>query len=165
MFLKFMGAMPGYIFAQDDAGLYVNLFVGSRAKVRLAGTSVAIRQKTQYPWQGDVRIAVDPERPAEFDLRIRIPGWCRTASSPGDLYQSAGVPAVRHDQTEWRAGRESPDRSRLRRAASHVEAGRPGRADAAHAGAPGQGPSGRQGRRRPRRLDARADRLLRRVDR
>jgi len=92
MFLKFMGAMPGYVFAQDDAGLYVNLFVGSRAKLRLAGTSIAIGQTTRYPWQGAVRIAVDPERPAEFDLRVRIPGWCRTASSPGGLYQSAGVP-------------------------------------------------------------------------
>ena len=94
MFLKFMGAMPGYIFAQDDAGLYVNLFVGCRAKVRLAGTSVAVCQKTQYPWQGAVRIAVDPERPAEFDLRVRIPGWCRAASSPGDLYQSVGAAAA-----------------------------------------------------------------------
>jgi DUF1680 family protein len=94
MFLKFMGAMPGYIFAQDDAGLYVNLFVGSRTKVRLAGTSVALRQKTRYPWQGVVEIAVDPDQAAEFDLRIRIPGWRRTTSSPNDLYQSADVPAA-----------------------------------------------------------------------
>ncbi len=94
MFLKFMGAMPGYLFAQDEAGLYVNLFVGSRAKVRLAGTSVALRQKTRYPWQGVVEIAVDPKQPAEFDLRIRIPAWCQTTSSPGDLYRSAGLPTA-----------------------------------------------------------------------
>jgi DUF1680 family protein len=92
MFLKFMGAMPGYIFAQDDAGLYVNLFVGSRAKVWLGGTRVALRQKTRYPWQGAVQIAVDPERAAEFDLRIRIPAWCRTTRSPNDLYQATSAP-------------------------------------------------------------------------
>ena len=33
MFLKIMGAMPGYIYAQDEGGIYVNLFVGSRAEV------------------------------------------------------------------------------------------------------------------------------------
>ena len=94
MFLKFMGAMPGYIFAQDEAGVYVNLFVGSRAKLRLAGTGVGLRQKTRYPWQGDVEIAVEPEQAAEFDLRIRIPAWCRATSSPDQLYQPADVPAA-----------------------------------------------------------------------
>ena len=34
MFLKIAGALPGYIYAQDASGIYVNLFVGSRAEVR-----------------------------------------------------------------------------------------------------------------------------------
>ena len=93
MFLKIMGAMPGYIYAQDEAGIYVNLFVGSRAEVRLPAGKVVLRQTTQYPWQGDVKIAVEPEQPAEFDLSIRIPGWCQGASSPDDLYQVVGRPA------------------------------------------------------------------------
>ena len=40
MFLKITGAMPGYIYAQDASGIYVNLFVGSRAEVRLTGGKV-----------------------------------------------------------------------------------------------------------------------------
>ena len=36
MFLKLMGAMPGYIYAQDKSGIYVNLFVGSKAQIQLA---------------------------------------------------------------------------------------------------------------------------------
>jgi len=28
MFLKAMGALPGYIYAEGDDGVYVNLFVG-----------------------------------------------------------------------------------------------------------------------------------------
>jgi hypothetical protein len=62
--------------------------------VRVAGTNIAIGQKTQYPWQGDVQIAVEPERPVAFDLHVRIPGWCRAAASPGNLYQSVGAPAA-----------------------------------------------------------------------
>ena len=31
MFLKLMGALPGYIYATDKSGLFVNLFIGSRA--------------------------------------------------------------------------------------------------------------------------------------
>ena len=33
MFLKMMGAMPTYIYATDASGVYVNLFVGSRASL------------------------------------------------------------------------------------------------------------------------------------
>jgi DUF1680 family protein len=77
MFLKLMGAMPGYIYAQDDDGVYVNLFVGSKARVKLAQTGLTLEQTTRYPWDGVVRIKVNPESPAEFDLNVRLPGWSR----------------------------------------------------------------------------------------
>jgi DUF1680 family protein len=93
MFLKIMGAMPGYIYAQDDSGIYVNLFVGSRAEVQLPAGKVTLRQTTQYPWQGDVKITIQPEKPAEFDLYVRVPGWCQGSSSPNDLYKIDGRPA------------------------------------------------------------------------
>jgi DUF1680 family protein len=92
MFLKLMGAMPGYIYAQDKSGIYVNLFVGSRAQIQLAGREVVLSQTTDYPWQGDVTINVAPAKASEFDLHIRIPDWCRGPSSPEDLYQPVNRP-------------------------------------------------------------------------
>jgi DUF1680 family protein len=79
MFLKIMGAMPGYIYAQDDEGIYINLFVGSRADVQLGATKVSVQQTTRYPWDGNVKVSVNPETAARFDIHIRIPGWCRNA--------------------------------------------------------------------------------------
>jgi len=92
MFLKITGAMPGYIYAKDSSGIYVNLFIGSRVETQLPGGKVALRQTTGYPWQGDIRIAVEPENPGEFDLNVRIPAWCQGASTPNDLYQIIGRP-------------------------------------------------------------------------
>ena len=92
MFLKLMGAMPGYIYAQDRAGIFVNLFVGSTARIQLAVQTVVLKQSTGYPWQGEVRIIVTPAKPSEFDLHIRIPGWCQGPSSPDDLYRCANRP-------------------------------------------------------------------------
>lgn len=76
MFLKITGALPGYIYAQGDDAVYVNLFVGSRANPTINGTKVALRQTTRYPWDGAVKIAVEPERNTEFALNLRLPGWC-----------------------------------------------------------------------------------------
>jgi DUF1680 family protein len=78
MFLKMMGAMPGYIYATDSSGLYINLFVGSRATAGVAGKNVLITQSTRYPWDGSVKIALEPESAAEFALYVRVPGWSRS---------------------------------------------------------------------------------------
>jgi DUF1680 family protein len=80
MFLKLMGAMPGYIYGSDAESLYVNLFVGSRASAVLKQTATSIRQTTKYPWDGAVKISVDPAAPTPFNLKVRIPAWCRGAS-------------------------------------------------------------------------------------
>ena len=92
MFVKLMGALPGYVYAQDDSGIYVNLFLGSKANIRFAGTKVVLTQTTDYPWKGEVKIKVEPAKTSEFDLHIRIPGWSQGASSPEDLYQAEKRP-------------------------------------------------------------------------
>ncbi|MBN9617286.1 MAG: glycoside hydrolase family 127 protein [Acidobacteriales bacterium] len=79
MFLKMMGAMPGYIYATDNDSAYINLFVGSRATLKVNGENVVLRQTTQYPWDGAVRIAVEASHPKPFNLMLRIPQWCGDA--------------------------------------------------------------------------------------
>ena len=92
MFLKLMGAMPGCIYAQDKSGIDVNLFVGSKAKLQLGGQTVRLKQTTDYPWKGEVKITIESTQAGEFDLRIRIPGWCQGAESRDDLYQVRNRP-------------------------------------------------------------------------
>jgi hypothetical protein len=40
------------------------------------GVRVTLRQETQYPWDGTVKFAIEPEREAEFTFDVRLPGWC-----------------------------------------------------------------------------------------
>ncbi|HEV2970728.1 MAG TPA: beta-L-arabinofuranosidase domain-containing protein [Pirellulales bacterium] len=77
MFLKMMGALPGLIYAQEQDAVYVNLFVGSRAELTFSGTKVELRQTTDYPWDGEIKISVAPERETEFAVNVRLPAWCR----------------------------------------------------------------------------------------
>ncbi|MBM3472950.1 MAG: glycoside hydrolase family 127 protein [Armatimonadetes bacterium] len=66
------------------AVLYVNLYAASEATVQLSGTAVRLTQSTHYPWSGEVKITVRPASEVEFDLRLRIPDWCETASAKVD---------------------------------------------------------------------------------
>lgn len=87
MFLKLMSALPGYIYATDGHNdLYVNLYIGSKATIDLAGKAVALAQTTRYPWDGDVQLKIDPAQPATFDVNVRVPAWCRGGASQGGLY-------------------------------------------------------------------------------
>lgn len=83
---RFMPSVPGYIYAQKNSDLYLNLFVESSTIVSLSGAPVAVKQKTKYPWDGDVRITVSPEVKSKFAVRVRIPGWAQNKPLPGNLY-------------------------------------------------------------------------------
>jgi DUF1680 family protein len=85
--VRLLASLGHYVYARDDGGVYVNLFVGSRAKVAVDGTAVGLRQETNYPWDGRVTIAVDPEQPKRFVLHLRVPGWTRNDVMPGGLYR------------------------------------------------------------------------------
>lgn len=73
---RFMPSVGGYVYAVSDDALWVNLFVGSRTHVEVAGTGVTLSQTTDYPWDGEVCISVGPERAMRFGLKVRIPSWC-----------------------------------------------------------------------------------------
>jgi DUF1680 family protein len=87
---RLMEQLPGLIYATRGDTLFVNQFIGSTAKVTIDRTAAVVRQQTRYPWDGHVRIVIEPERPSEFALNVRIPGWARNEAMPSDLYRFAG---------------------------------------------------------------------------
>ena len=93
--VRLTASIGGYVYAQARGAIYVNLFVGSRARIALDGTPVTLTQRTRYPWDGRVTIAVESERTAKWALLVRIPGWARGVPVPGDLYRYADASPAR----------------------------------------------------------------------
>jgi len=86
---RFLPSVPGYIYATKEDVLYVNLFIGNAATAEVMGQAVNLKQETRYPWDGAVKITVEPEKQAEFTVNIRIPGWAQNQTVPSDLYKFA----------------------------------------------------------------------------
>jgi len=84
---RFVASVPGYVYARAGDRLYVNLFVAGSGTVRMKNSTVRIRQQTQYPWDGAVKLTVEPERPDKFTVAVRVPGWARGEPVPSDLYR------------------------------------------------------------------------------
>jgi DUF1680 family protein len=84
---RFIPSVPGYIYAVKDNDLFVNLFVQSEAALALGTRKVSIKQITDYPWSGSVKLEINPEKKGKFNLMVRIPGWTGNQVVPSDLYQ------------------------------------------------------------------------------
>ncbi len=83
---RFMPSIPGYVYAQRGKSLYVNLFVDSQTDIVLDNTRISVIQETEYPWEGRVRIRLEPESEIKFAVHVRIPGWAVEQPVPSDLY-------------------------------------------------------------------------------
>ncbi len=84
---RFIPSLPGYVYAVKDHALYVNLFMSNTVTQKVAGKSVTLSQKTNYPWDGDIEITIGKTAlKEEMTLQIRIPGWVRGKAVPSDLY-------------------------------------------------------------------------------
>ena len=83
---RLVASLGNYLYASDDDGIYVNLFVQSETQINMRGNNVGIQMKTTYPWNGAMTLHVDPAKPDSFGIRIRIPGWLNGRPVPGGLY-------------------------------------------------------------------------------
>jgi uncharacterized protein len=83
---RFLASVPGYSYATDSKGVFINLYVSGNTELKLAGNTVRLKQETDYPWEGDVKLSVDPTKAGKFAIRLRIPGWVVNKPVPSDLY-------------------------------------------------------------------------------
>ncbi|MFO7755890.1 MAG: glycoside hydrolase family 127 protein [Bacteroidales bacterium] len=67
--------VPTWTYVTDDNGIYVNLFIGSTIKVEnvAGGRDIEMIQETDYPWDGKVNIIINPDKPGNFNINVRIP--------------------------------------------------------------------------------------------
>ncbi|MEW6073098.1 MAG: beta-L-arabinofuranosidase domain-containing protein [Planctomycetota bacterium] len=92
--VRTLPAVGERIYAHDGRReVYVVLYVGSTTTIELDGVPVRIAQETEYPWDGTVRIAVDPARAIDLALHLRLPGWAEGRYAvEGALAEAVALP-------------------------------------------------------------------------
>jgi DUF1680 family protein len=77
---RLVASVSGYFYSTGADVLAVHLYGGSSADVAVGDVAVTVRQQTDFPWDGGVRMTLTPARPARFSVKLRIPGWARHAT-------------------------------------------------------------------------------------
>ncbi|WP_231491562.1 glycoside hydrolase family 127 protein [Pedobacter sp. Leaf170] len=84
---RFLPSLSGYIYAQTQNQVYINLFVASSTNLNIGNHSVSITQKNNYPWDGNLNFDIEPTVATNFALKFRLPGWANNEAIPSDLYK------------------------------------------------------------------------------
>jgi uncharacterized protein len=77
---RLVASVGGYFLSVAENGAAFHLYGGVSANIEIGGVRVSVEETSDYPWSGDIRIAVDPETPADFEIKLRIPDWAHGAS-------------------------------------------------------------------------------------
>ncbi len=84
--IRFLPAVPGLIYALHADSLFINLYASNHAEIEINYNAISVSQQTDYPWTGDILIAIKPQKTSTFTIKLRIPDWARNEVLPGDLY-------------------------------------------------------------------------------
>ncbi len=84
---RIIASIGGYAYTHKTDSVNVNLYIPGETTIPLPGNAVTLTQSTRYPWEGDIRIAVRPEKSGMFAIRLRIPCWSQNMPMPGNLYR------------------------------------------------------------------------------
>ena len=76
---RLVASVGSYFLSTAPDGVVFHLYGGIASEVQVAGTSVSLREVSNYPWSGDIVIHIDPEVPSAFDVKLRVPAWCKGA--------------------------------------------------------------------------------------
>ena len=69
-----------YAYSISNEGLWINLYGSNILDTKLDdGSKINLRQQTDYPWDGAIRIIIDDAPAREFSIFLRIPGWANSA--------------------------------------------------------------------------------------
>lgn len=83
---RLVASLGDYIYGYSDAGLWVNLFIGSNTAVKIGKQEIPVTMTTNYPWDGKTTLTLNPKTKSKFKVNLRIPGWLRGEAVPGDLF-------------------------------------------------------------------------------
>jgi DUF1680 family protein len=78
--VRTIAELNNYLYSVSDNALYFNLYGGNNLSTRLGnGQAVSLKQETNYPWDGNIKVTIDKSADQAYTLSFRIPGWSERA--------------------------------------------------------------------------------------
>ena len=78
--VRTVSEVSNYAYSISEKGLWFNLYGGNKLATKFDdGSVVKLTEETNYPWDGNITIALDEVSSKSFSIFMRIPGWASDA--------------------------------------------------------------------------------------
>lgn len=85
--------IQGLTYAYDSDQIYCGFYMGCDTRIPLKKQQVSIQQRTDYPFDEQIRFTITPEKNNQsFTFNLRIPEWTGKHFVPGELYSFINEP-------------------------------------------------------------------------
>ena len=103
---RLVASVAGYFFGSSEDEVAVHLYGGAETKLPVSGGHVSLRETSNYPWDGAIKVELDPAGTSDFTLRLRVPAWWEgaTASVTGDAITVAPERGYLKIRRDWAKG-------------------------------------------------------------
>lgn len=77
---RLLASLGQYIYTSNEDNIYTHLYIGGEAELEAGNSKVKLKQETDYPWSGYVKITVSSDTEKNLSICLRIPDWCKNSS-------------------------------------------------------------------------------------
>ncbi len=74
---RLIASVGEYAYSSAESNIWVHLYVQGSARFDKDTLGATLRQVTNYPWDGAIRLTLEMEKSQRFSVHLRIPSWCR----------------------------------------------------------------------------------------
>ena len=79
--VRTIAQLSAWAYSLTSNGVAVNIYGGNQLNTKLLdGPALQLKQETQYPWEGTVKITVEKCKKDAFDILVRVPEWAKGAT-------------------------------------------------------------------------------------
>ncbi|MFS0723194.1 glycoside hydrolase family 127 protein [Paenibacillus sp. 1P07SE] len=103
---RLIASLGEYIYTASQDTIYTHLYIGSEASLQLSLGEVRLQMESGYPWNGAVKLSVQPEQAGTFTIACRVPGWAdgMTLTVNGEQVSANVRDGYAYITRQWQAG-------------------------------------------------------------
>jgi DUF1680 family protein len=92
--------------ASHDGGLVAAAYSPCEVRTTVRGAAIHVIEETDYPFRDTVRITINPSKPTNFPLQLRIPAWANGATIHinGVAQENPKVAGFAQIERDWKHG-------------------------------------------------------------
>jgi len=71
-----IASLGNYIYSKSEKGIWIHQYIGNESEITFNKSTIKIELKSNFPWNGGVKIKLGLDKNRTFSIFLRVPQWC-----------------------------------------------------------------------------------------